>query len=179
MRRAISLLPLTVLAALAAACSDLGVAPAASDPPDEAAADAAPPVDRLAEWAGCMSLERWEASRMGAWASKPSSLGTICADCHGDGLAFFHTGPSSPQMFETNRTRRFVTGFFTLASDEEGGQPDIAPAWSKLIGKGEGQNNHPLYAVGPGERYFEYLEAFARATREARAAGLCDPPSEI
>ena len=179
MRRANSLLHLVCLALLAAACADLGVAPAAGDSPAEPDRDAAPPVDRLAEWAGCMSLDLWQASRMGAWANKPSSLGTICSDCHADGLAYFSANPSSALMFETNRYRRFVGGFFTLATDQETGQPDVAPAWSKLIAKGEGQNNHPLYAVGPGERYFEYLEAFARATREARAAGDCDPPSEF
>ncbi|HEU5059928.1 MAG TPA: hypothetical protein VFU21_25530 [Kofleriaceae bacterium] len=179
MRRSISLSHLLLSAALAAGCSDLGVAPRADDSPDLPATDAAPPVDLLAEWAGCMTLEQWEGSRMGAWANKPSSLGTICSDCHADGLAFFYANPASAQMFETNRYRRFVTGFFTVTTDEETGLPDIAPAWSKLVAKGEGQNNHPLYAVGPGERYFEYLEVFARATRDARTAGLCGPPSEI
>ncbi len=172
-------LPILLVPLCAAACSDLGIAPAADRSPDQPAADAAPPADLLAEWSGCMSLERWEAARMGAWASKPSSLGTICSDCHADGLAFFYLNPSSQQMFDSNRRQRFVTGFFTLSADEETGQLDIAPAWAKLAAKGEGQNNHPLYAVGPGERYFEYLEAFARATREARTAGDCDPPSEI
>lgn len=177
MRLSISLV---VLVVCASACGDLGVVPAAEQETDrEPAADAAPPVDLLAEWAGCMSLERWEAATMGAWASKPSSLGTICSDCHADGLAFFYVNPVSAHTLETNRYRRFVTGFFTVTTDEETGQPDVAPAWAKLSAKGEGENNHPLYAVGPGERYFEYLEAFARATREARAAGDCDPPSEI
>jgi hypothetical protein len=164
-----------LLSLLLVGCSDLGVAPAASvdATPD---ADAAPPVDLIAQWAGCMSLERWESARMGAWASKPSSLGTICSDCHGDGLAFFNANGSSAQMFASNRTRRFVTGFFMLTTDEETGAPDIAPAWAKLSAKGEGQNNHPLFAVGPGERYFQSLEDFARATREARDLGDCDPP---
>jgi len=167
--------PAILVSVLLLGCSDLGVAPAASvdATPD---ADAAPPVDLLAQWAGCMSRAGWEAARMGAWASKPSSLGTICSDCHADGLAFFNANPSSDAMLETNRTARFVTGFFTLTTDEETGEPDIAPAWSKLSAKGEGQNNHPLFAVGPGERYFQSLEAFARATREARDAGTCDPP---
>jgi hypothetical protein len=170
--------PAILLSVLLLGCSDLGVAPAATVDamPD---ADAAPPVDLLAQWAGCMSLARWEAARMGAWASKPSSLGTICSDCHGDGLAFFNASPSSDQMFATNRTQRFVTGFFMLTTDEESGAPDIAPAWAKLSAKGEGQNNHPLFAVGPGERYFQYLESFARATREARDLGDCDPPPDI
>lgn len=180
MRGASSLLHLLPAAALAAACSDLGVAPAADDSTDGPAADAAPAAaDLYAEWAGCMSLEVWEASRMGAWASKPSSLGTICSDCHADGLAFFYANPSSSQMLDTNRYRRFVTGFFSLTYDEETGRSDIAPAWSKLYAKGEGQNNHPLYAVGPGERYFEYLQVFARATRDAREVGACgEPPVE-
>lgn len=167
---------LPALLLLAAACADLGVAPRADRTEDPPTADAAPPVDRLAEWAGCMSLERWNAATMGAWASKPSSLGTICSDCHADGLAFFYLNPLSQQTLDYNRYQRFVTGFFTLTSDEETGLTDVGPAWAKLTAKGEGGNNHPLYAVGPGERYFEYLEAFARATREARDAGACDPP---
>lgn len=87
-----------------------------------------------------------------------------------------HANPSSDQMLATNRTERFVTGFFTLTTDEETGAPEVAPAWAKLRAKGEGQDNRPLFAVGPGERYFQYLEDFARATREAREAGACDPP---
>ena len=171
---------LCLLVLLATACSDLGVAPRAGGGADGGTgADAAAPADLLAEWSGCMTLERWEASRMGAWASKPSSLGTICSDCHADGLAFFYASPTSQQMFTYNQYQRFVGGFFTLTIDEATGQLDIAPAWAKLAAKGEGQNNHPLYAVGPGERYFQYLEAFARATREARAVGDCGAPSEI
>jgi hypothetical protein len=168
---------LLIALTLMTACSDLGTAPADTAGEDAAAiTDAAPPADPLAVWAGCMSLERWQAATMGAWASKPSSLGTICSDCHADGLAFFSANASAEEMLATNRTRRFVTGFFTLTTDEESGMPDVAPAWAKLRAKGEGQNNHPLFAVGPGERYFQYLEAFARATREARDAGQCDPP---
>ena len=170
------MIQLQLLLLLAVGCSDLGAAPAFTAPDTTPPGDAAPPVDLLAEWAGCMSLDRWEAAKMGAWASKPSSLGTICSDCHGDGLAFFYTSPSSPQMFEYNQYQRFVTGFFTLSTDPETGLPEVAPAWAKLRAKGEGQNNHPLFAVGPGERYFEYLEAFARSIREARTAGDCDPP---
>jgi hypothetical protein len=164
-----------LLCLFAAACGDLGIAP--SGAPDAApAADAGPPVDPLARWSGCMTMERWEAASMGAWASKPSSLGTVCSDCHEGGLAFFYANASSSEMLAYNRYQRFVGGFFTLATDPVTGAVDVAPAWAKLKSKGEGANNHPLYAVGQGETYFQYLEAFAPGTREARDAGECDPP---
>lgn len=135
----------------------------------------APAIDPFEEWAGCMTQANWDAAKMGSWANKTSSFGTICADCHGDGLKHFYTNLDNAQMFQYNRLETFITGFFTIAPDENGVNA-IVPAFDKIERKGNGDNNHPLFAVGQGDQYFKRLDQFAELTRQRKEAGLCDPP---
>ncbi|RMH40873.1 MAG: hypothetical protein D6689_12510 [Deltaproteobacteria bacterium] len=132
-------------------------------------------VDPLAEWSGCMNLTNWDASGMATWADKPTEGGTVCSSCHGDGLARFFANTDDTLMFTYNRYETFITGFFTIGTRPDG-TVDIVPAYAKLDLKGGGANNHPTFAVGDADPYYQALETFYQLTLQRRQAGLCDPP---
>lgn len=129
--------------------------------------------DPYAEFSGCMTIANWDTAQMGAWANKPTEGGTVCASCHGEGLARFHTDADPNSMFQYNRYEVFITGFFTL--EVQDGEVIVVPAMDKLILKGAGEGSHPTYITGPGDPYFQALQQFHELTLATKAAGGCGP----
>lgn len=168
---------------LAAGCLELEAPPL----PPPGSPDAGPVIDEpdatpvpvdtepLAEWSGCMTLGNWEAAGMSAWANKATEGGTVCASCHGDGLARFNAHVDGNAMYQYNRYEVFITGFFTLSVED--GEVIVVPALDKLTDKGQGSNNHPTYITSPSDPYFLALEQFHQLTLQQRQAGLCGPAS--
>jgi hypothetical protein len=181
-----------LLAILAAAtfspgCIEMGDPPTLPQLPDGGSASGvdagivAPPdaepvaVDPMAQWSGCMLLVNWNAANMGSWAQKPAEGGTVCASCHGDGLARFNADSNADLMFAYNRYEVFIGGFFTLATAADG-TLDVITAKDKLKLKGSGISAHPTYATGDADPYFSALETFHLLTWQARRDGICGPP---
>ncbi|MEO8699885.1 MAG: hypothetical protein ABI867_07565 [Kofleriaceae bacterium] len=128
--------------------------------------------DVFAAWAGCMTIENWNDSRMGEWANKQTDQGSTCGGCHSDGEYGFHANPTSDLMFAQQRTALGVGSFFQISS--AGVAPEVVPSSAKFRSKCAGANLHPACAVD--DEYIEYLERFYRLTRATLAAGLCKSP---
>jgi hypothetical protein len=131
--------------------------------------------DLLAAWAGCMTLENWNDSRMGEWAQKQTDQGSTCGGCHADGEYGFHANPTSTLMFDQQRTARGIASFFQVSAASK--TPEVVPSVDKLRSKCSGANLHPACAVD--DQYVDYLNRFHHLTRATMASGLCDPPGYV
>jgi mono/diheme cytochrome c family protein len=129
-------------------------------------------VDVLAQWAGCMTLENWNESRMYEWANKQTDQNSTCGGCHGDGEAAFYANPTRETMFAQQRTATGITSFFQISA--AGKEPEVVPAFAKLRSKVSGANLHPGAAVD--DEYVEYLDRFYHLTRAMLYAGVCESP---
>jgi hypothetical protein len=132
----------------------------------------------LAEWAGCMTLENWEASNMGRWRNKGTNNGA-CSNCHNEGQFWININPNSEIMFEMNRYELFITGFFAPKMNPDG-TGEIVPAYDKLVRVGQGNTAgslHPTYNTDiENDQYFQYLTEFYELTMALKDAGQCGPP---
>jgi hypothetical protein len=131
--------------------------------------DDLPPPDLLALWSGCMTLDNWTESGMAEWALKTAEGGTVCSSCHDEGMENFDTNPESDLMFQRNRLRPFVRGFFVQAGTE------ILPAYDKIDLKSSGHNNHPTFLVD--DVHYDDLENFYQLTKALLDAGNCPETS--
>ncbi len=129
-------------------------------------------VDLMAEWAGCMTIENWNDSKMAQWAQKQTDQGAACGGCHADGEYGFHANPTPTLMFDQQRTAAGIGSFFQVSA--AGAQPEVAPSIDKLRSKCSGANLHPAAAVD--DQYVEYLQRFYELTKAMKDAGLCKPP---
>jgi cytochrome c553 len=129
-------------------------------------------VDVMAQWAGCMTIENWNASKMAMWAQKQTDQNATCGGCHADGEYGFHANPTSDIMFAQQRTAVGISSFFQVSA--AGDTPSVAPAVDKLRSKCSGANLHPACAVD--DQYVDYLNRFYQLTRSMLEAGLCDEP---
>jgi hypothetical protein len=128
--------------------------------------------DVMAEWAGCMTLENWNESRVYEWANKQTDQGSTCGGCHADGEGRFWASATRETMFAQQRTRSGITSFFQISAT--GATPEVVPAFAKLRSKCSGTGLHPGAAVD--DEYVEYLDRFYQLTRAMLRAGVCEPP---
>lgn len=131
--------------------------------------------DVLAAWAGCMTIENWNDSRMAMWAQKQTDQGAACGGCHADGEYGFFANPTPALMFAQQRTATGIGSFFQVSAAGE--MPEVAPAFAKLRSKCSGANLHPACAVD--DQYVDYLQRFYELTRAMLEAGICDPPGYV
>lgn len=128
--------------------------------------------DLMAAWAGCMTIENWNDSKMAQWTAKQTDQGSTCGGCHADGEYGFFANPTSQTMFDQNRTAAGIASFFQVSA--AGATPEVVPTIDKLRSKCSGANLHPACAVD--DQYVEYLQRFHNLTRATMAAGLCKEP---
>jgi len=132
-------------------------------------------MDLMAAWAGCMTIENWNDSKMGQWAQKQTDQGNACGGCHADGEYGFHANPTSTLMFAQQRTANGIASFFQVSAASS--VPEVVPAIDKLRSKCSGANLHPACAVD--DQYVEYLSRFHQLTRAMMESGVCDPPGYV
>lgn len=128
--------------------------------------------DLMAAWAGCMTIENWNDSKMALWAAKQTDQGNACGGCHAAGEYGFFANPTSQTMFDQQRTATGIVSFFQVSA--AGATPEVVPSFDKLRSKCSGANLHPACAVD--DQYVEYLRRFHELTRATMAAGLCAEP---
>jgi hypothetical protein len=128
--------------------------------------------DLMATWAGCMTIENWNDSKMALWAAKQTDQGNTCGGCHPSGEYGFHASPTSQTMFDQQRTAAGIASFFQVGAGAAG--PEVVVSVDKLRNKCSGGNLHPGCAVD--DQYVDYLRRFHELTRATLAAGLCDEP---
>lgn len=129
-------------------------------------------VDVMAAWAGCMTLDNWNESRMYEWANKVTDQNATCGGCHADGEYAFSANPARETMFEQQRTQAGISSFFQVSVT--GAKPEVVPAFAKLRSKCSGSQLHPGAAVD--DEYVDYLDRFYHLTRAMLDAGVCEPP---
>lgn len=132
--------------------------------------------EALAQWAGCMSIDDWNASLVYQWADKGSERGQ-CMSCHNQGAGGFFANDDANLMFEMNRFEIYITTFFTaapknIANPSEGYEVRINE--QKLRAKANAVG-HPAYNPDGGEQ-MQYLQSFYDLTMARLAAGNCAPP---
>jgi hypothetical protein len=131
----------------------------------------------FAQWAGCMTLDNWNASNMGQWRNKNAD-GDQCASCHNDGQFWININPDNNTMFRMNKTELYIPGFFAARLNPDG-TGEIVPAYDKLVrmGRGDPGSLHPTYNVNvQNDQYFQYLTDFYNRTKAQMEAGTCAAP---
>jgi len=128
--------------------------------------------DLMATWAGCMTIDNWNDSKMALWANKQTDVEATCGGCHSSGEYGFFASPTSQTMFDQQRTASGIGSFFQVGVGSAG--PEVVAAFDKLRGKCSGANLHPGCAVD--DQYVEYLRRYYELTRTTMEAGLCDAP---
>lgn len=129
-------------------------------------------VDVMAAWAGCMTLENWNESKVYEWANKQTDQNSTCGGCHADGEYGFFSNPARETMFEQLRTQQGISSLFQISAVT--GKPEVVPAFGKLRSKCSGSGLHPGAAVD--DEYVEYLDRFYELTRAMLEAGVCESP---
>jgi len=125
--------------------------------------------DIMAAWAGCMTIENWNDSKMALWAQKQTDQGAACGGCHSDGEYGFHANATSDVMFDQQRSAMGIASFFQVSAANT--TPEVVPSFAKLRSKCSGANLHPGCAVD--DQYVEYLSRFHQLTRSMMESGLC------
>jgi cytochrome c553 len=128
--------------------------------------------DIMAAWAGCMTLENWNDSKMAQWAQKQTYQGAACGGCHAEGEYGFHANPTNELMFDQQRSATGIGSFFQVSAATA--TPEVVPSFDKLRSKCSGANLHPGCAVD--DQYVEYLDRFHKLTRSMMESGLCKEP---
>jgi len=136
--------------------------------------DPPPAGDPLAMWSGCLTLANWDATEMYRWADKGSDEGP-CRTCHQDGAFRFNTNANDNTMFEMNRYRLYIIGFFTVKVETDGTQT-VIPAYDKITRMGDGSTLHPRFNTDPASTNYQRLQDFYALTLQAQQAGLCGAP---
>jgi hypothetical protein len=145
--------------------------------------DPLPANDPLAAFSGCMTLDDWAVSGMGAWGDKQTEEDGPCLSCHADGMARFYASGDDTGMFAMNRYELYLIGFFTVHVEPDGTQT-VVPALNKLRRMGKG-NFHPRYLTDEeDDPQFASLQQFHQLTLarmdggQCAAAGFPPPPEE-
>lgn len=138
----------------------------------------------LSEWAGCMTLENFNAANMAqAWGAMQAQNNQECDNCHsnGDG-GFFATRYQPGRFFEIIQTKKyFFLQYMTVDLTNGAAEAKIVINDMSMRGVANGQDphrEHPRFNADNNQGRNALLQ-FYNATMQRKQNGECDPPKPM
>jgi hypothetical protein len=135
----------------------------------------------LSEFAGCMTLENFQAANMVAWGDVDAENNTECDNCHATGGEGFIASRAEGPFYSVVSTKKyFFLQYLTVDLTQGAANAKVVINETSFRGVYNGMDphrEHPRFNLdNPG---MTALESFYDLTMARKAAGQCDPPRAL